>query len=220
MKDLFNEQINTFSASYKLLKAKKGEILRKPTAQVDSLLFLKSGFLRQFIVTKTGQEITVNIIDPQNPIYFSQFFAETKNRYFYQTFSPIEYYKIPLSEFSAFLEKNPEVFKILTKQYILKSDELFTSIEMILSGDAYTKVVSVFYLIAERYGRETENGEVRVGLQLTHREISELIGLTRETVSLQIIKLEKEGLIRRNGKNIVIPDMKKLAEISSITTAE
>jgi len=52
-------------------------------------------------------------------------------------------------------------------------------------------------------------------LQLTHEELSNLIGTTRETVTILLGKFEEMGIIRRQSRRIIV-DRPRLAEYAHI----
>ena len=72
------------------------------------------------------------------------------------------------------------------------------------------KVVAVLLsLVAETTKKTTE---VTLDLPATHRTIASMTGLTRETVTLQMLKLKKRGLIAGKGRHLVIKDLDQLRE--------
>lgn len=209
------KKLNSFFSQYKPAKAKKGEILIRPGDTGSQMIFLKTGKIRQYVISKLGQELNINIINPGFPFAFIDFLTETKNRYYFEAFSAIEYWRIPKKEFKDYMDQNPDVFWYLTKQSFCRLEELFINLEYFITGDAYMKVASTFYLVAKRDGKESANNQYEIESMPTHRDISETLGLTRETVSLQILKLEKDGVIKRKGRRLTIPDMKKLEDASA-----
>ncbi len=209
------KKLQSFLSQYKPAKAKKGEILIRPGDNGSQLIFLKSGYIRQYVISKLGQELTINVINSDFPFAFIDYLTETRNRYYFEAFSAIEYWRIPKKEFKDFMDQNPDVFWYMTKQSFCRLEELFVNLEYFITGDAYMKVASTFYLVAKRYGKEIANNQYEIEAMPTHRDISETLGLTRETVSLQILKLEKDGIIHRKGRKLTIPDMKKLEDVSA-----
>jgi len=57
------------------------------------------------------------------------------------------------------------------------------------------------------------NGHVRATLTLTHREIGEMIGASRETVTRLFAHFKREGLIEVHGATLVISDKQKLEKM-------
>jgi CRP-like cAMP-binding protein len=87
--------------------------------------------------------------------------------------------------------------------------DLTSYISHLVSGDAYTKVAGLIYSMADEYGI-SKNKTVTIKFKITHKLIATLTGLTRETVTLQMLKLEKDGLIDNDRRQIVVQDMKVL----------
>jgi CRP/FNR family cyclic AMP-dependent transcriptional regulator len=77
---------------------------------------------------------------------------------------------------------------------------------------ARARLAAVLHHLA-RNGSETQPGG---GLRLRgvprHSELAVEIGATRETVTRMLARLEQDGYIRRFGRQIVIPDVERLAD--------
>jgi len=67
-------------------------------------------------------------------------------------------------------------------------------------------------LLAEAYhtGSQTSDG-TRIKLNQTHNQLATRIGTVREVVTRTILRLQDQGLIIHEGKNILIPDLDSLA---------
>jgi methanogenic corrinoid protein MtbC1 len=55
--------------------------------------------------------------------------------------------------------------------------------------------------LAESHGRDTDRG-VRIDLDITHKDIAELIGAHRSTVTMRLSELEQEGILWRHGRRL------------------
>jgi len=75
---------------------------------------------------------------------------------------------------------------------------------------AQEKVASFLYLIATHI--DPEKGDASCfDLPLSRADIADFLGLTIETVSRQMTKLKKEGIIRiENNRHITVPDLEAL----------
>lgn len=65
------------------------------------------------------------------------------------------------------------------------------------------RLVRLLDKFAAEHGRDVGDGTL-IDIALTHADIASLIGSTRETVSLQLKKLENEGRIRIANRRIVV----------------
>ncbi len=82
-------------------------------------------------------------------------------------------------------------------------------------GNARNKVISIILICAERFGEQRKDG-IFVKIPLTHQEIAKLIGVTRETVSIEMKKLQRRGLIDYKSKHILVKNAAKLKKESAI----
>lgn len=72
-----------------------------------------------------------------------------------------------------------------------------------------TKVLSE---MAFRYGTVQENGSVLINLKLPHREIADLVGSTRESVTAHLNDLRRRQLIDITERHIVVNDLAALSD--------
>ncbi len=87
-------------------------------------------------------------------------------------------------------------------------------IEKLTLWGTTAKVASLLVYLASRFG-ETEGKEVVIQVPFTHKDVAQWLGITRETASRQIGKIEKKGLISYRNRLIVIKNLKKLKELPS-----
>ncbi len=213
MENNLEAKLTGFFSKNKLLKFKKGEVIFRPGDDFSQVSFVKSGYVRLYSETKNGKEITINLFKPI--FYLSLMFAtnRSENKYFFEAITPVELWKAPYSEVADFFNNDPETLNWLNAKLLKTLDELLNNIQDTTSGDSYNKIVSLILSLAHKFGK-TENGQVTVDFQTTHRVIASLAGTSRETASIQIKKMEKEGLIVQKNKQILIPDIEKLQNLS------
>ena len=72
------------------------------------------------------------------------------------------------------------------------------------------RLASLLLEEARTSGTETADG-TRITVRLTHNQLAARIGTVREVVTRMLIRLQGQGLIIHQGKNVLIPDMKILA---------
>jgi CRP/FNR family transcriptional regulator len=76
---------------------------------------------------------------------------------------------------------------------------------------AQEKVASFLYLIATHVDPESADAAT-FDLPLSRADIADFLGLTIETVSRQMTKLRKDGLIRiENNRHVSVPDIAALS---------
>jgi CRP-like cAMP-binding protein len=86
---------------------------------------------------------------------------------------------------------------------------LETKLEHLVFRDVQAKLAALLLELAEEYGTETDEG-LQIGLKITHQEMANLIGSTRETISLTLAQFKKSGLLNMNGRTVVLMDLEGL----------
>jgi len=68
---------------------------------------------------------------------------------------------------------------------------------------SYNRLSKVLLRLCEEHGKETPKGTV-IPLRLTHEDLANLIGTTRETVTTQMIRFRRMGLVKRQDRFLVV----------------
>jgi CRP/FNR family transcriptional regulator len=75
--------------------------------------------------------------------------------------------------------------------------------------------VALLLRLAERKGKRTGRG-VEFTLTASNQELAAHIGTVRELVSRNLSRLQAEGILKLDGKKVVIPDLEALrAEVEA-----
>lgn len=83
-----------------------------------------------------------------------------------------------------------------------------------LSDSVAEKLARLLLNWLKRDGRQTEQG-THLRLALTHAEIAQMIGVTRETVTRLLGEMRSKGVIQLKGSNLVIKDKAALEDMVS-----
>ena len=78
--------------------------------------------------------------------------------------------------------------------------------------NASDKVKMVLKFLADNHGQR-ENGHVKIKLRLTHEELGELAGISRETISRELNKLKKKGSLLAAKGHILINQHSEILEM-------
>ena len=71
------------------------------------------------------------------------------------------------------------------------------------------------FLLVEARGRGTRHGRsLELDFPLTHQQVAARIGTVREVVSRAFGRLQQAGLVRVDGKRVIVPDEKAIAAYS------
>ncbi len=199
---------------------KKNQLILWPEAEPPGVLYVKSGFVRQYLVSRDGKEITVNILKPET--YFPIIWAlnNVGSIYFYESLTDVTLLKASKEDVVKQLESHPDLLYDLTKRTLSGLDGITRIMETLIAGNAYLQIVSVILVLAKRFGKPKGKNKIIITIPLTHRLIGTLAGLSRESTSLELEKLTKNKTITRKNRFILINDVKKLEKESLIGPVE
>lgn len=109
--------------------------------------------------------------------------------------------------------QSPDLEHLLHEQALKELDEARDWMLTLGRKSAGEKVASFLYLIATHVDPEIEenHGNIRFELPLKRADIADFLGLTIETVSRQITKLRKSGVIEvENNRTVIVPKLDRL----------
>jgi len=212
--------LNFFGKFGKIITYKKGEVILRPSENPTGILYIKKGLVRLYSVSSSGQEITFNIYKPGSYLLMMWALSEVENNYFFETLTEVKGLMAPKDEAVEFLKNQPELLYRLTKRTMIGLEGIVQTSQALLFGNVHSKIATVFLMLARRFGKKGRNGQIVISAPLTHRLIATLAGLTRETASLEIEKLEEEKVISRRKYLYVVNKLKKLESEIDIATQE
>ncbi len=205
------EKLKSFFERYSVLKYQEKDIVYRPDEMVEQVAFVKQGYVRLYNYDKSGREITYSGF---KPIFLMSYFLakkKTANKYFFQALTDLEIWKAPLDDFEKFLKLESQLVIDLTMLSLGSFNETLTAWENSISGDAYVRVGRLLLMLARDYGKVVDGKEV-IEFKTTHQLIASMLGVSRETASIQIKRIENEGLIFQGEDAIVIENKEKMVE--------
>lgn len=120
----------------------------------------------------------------------------------------------PKSTVDRMMVDAPHMERRLHNQALKELDEARDWMLTLGRKSAQEKVASFLQLIASRTVQD-EDDSATFDLPLSRADIADFLGLTIETVSRQMTRLRKEGVILiENNRHVTVPDLDRLAEMA------
>lgn len=212
---LASDKLDNFFSSYKKIFFKKGETIIRPEEEPQNIYYLLKGYVRLYTLSKNAQELTFIIYKPGDFFPLIPAIVNTASHYYTEALTPLELYQTPAEDFRNFIKKNSDVLYEVSNRILIRLGGVFTRMEYALFGNAQNKVASIILICAERFGRK-ENKGILIEVPLTHQDIANLLGVARETVSIEMKKLENSGLIDYEAKHLLVRDIYGLKSKSAL----
>jgi CRP-like cAMP-binding protein len=206
--EIFNK-IKTFFDSYPPARYKKKEMILRADDPVNWIYFLQSGLVRQYIITPNGDEVTIHLFEPNSFFPTMLLVGHIENRFNFEANTDVELRKTSPEHMTRFLTENPDVLFDLTSRFARAIDGLSRRVEMLATDTASTKVIGLLCYLGQKFGTEQNNTTV-IDIPLTHADIANWVGDSRETVSRQMEKLAKNKLISYKNHSITLLNVDEL----------
>lgn len=177
-----------------------------------SVYFIMDGWVKIRTHNVDGREVTLNIVGRGEVIGEMAAIDEAPRSTDAITLTAAEVCSIPAGEFYNFLTTEP-IAGIRLAQIIARRLRQLNRRLRLREAESLTRVADTLLFLAEGRGRDTKEGIIIPNLP--HRELSSISGLARETVTRSLTKLEKRGLIQRDGDFISVASLKDLEDLIS-----
>ena len=113
------------------------------------------------------------------------------------------------SRFSALLREQPALALTLIRQIMAERTLLLQKFGQYATLTVEQRLIAALIRMAQ--SREPAAADVATSTVVPRRLLGELVGATRESISLVLGRLTAEGLIQRDGNGLVITDFQRLA---------
>lgn len=202
------QKLDKFFGDFDRHQYQKGELLIRADEEPKGIFYLRRGLVRQYSISEKGSEVTLNLYKPYT--FFPMMWAlnNTPNNYYFETVTSASMSIAPKEKVIEFMKSDPEVLYDLTKRLYKGIDGLLKRLEYLMSGEAYKKLIITLLINRERFASKEQKSTI--DLKLTHKDLASQAGISRETVSREMKKLEKKDLISYSRNLITIKNLAKL----------
>jgi len=167
----------------------------------NAVYFILEGWMKIRTYNLEGREITLNILGPGELFGEMASLDQMPRSTDVMTLTPAVIGSIPAADFVKFLSTEPQAGIRLAKLMAQRLRQLNRRLRL-READSTARLVDILLFLAEGQGQASERGTAIP--QLSHRELGSLAGMTRETVTRVLGKLERKGLIHRDAEAIYL----------------
>ena len=196
---------------------KKSTLLFNEGEQLHKIYFIYVGFVKLYRLSSEGRETTSYLYGPGQILGVRALTSEDERaRHFAQAITDLEIITINKKDYFEAVANNPEYLLDLLHVFMDRLNYTERKLEGFIITDVTSRIAYFLLDIANRFcQKKTKNFELP--LSLTHQRIAEFVGSFRETVTLSLNKLQKEGVLKDNRGKITILNLKKLTTTAQIT---
>lgn len=179
----------------------------------QSVLIIKSGIVKAYGITADGDQRTVTILGAGDVFPTSWAFGKTDTSiYYYETLSDCLILSVSKDDFMEVLENSPELKEQMFQTFVFHYIASTMHVYALEHSHAEDKLIYILQYLTTRFGEPEPDGTMRIVLRLSHQDIAEMVGITRETAAVELHKMRRKGYINYQRFTYYV-DVAKLQEL-------
>ncbi len=187
-----------------------GELIFSEGDACAGLFVVQSGNVRIFKSAASGREQVLAIEGPGSSIAELPVFDGGNYPASAQALNETGMLFVSKQAFQSLCQQHPEVALKVLKIVGSRLRRLVGIIEELSFTTVRHRLTALLLRVAKE-GKKVPDG-IEIVLNANNQELAAQLGTVRELVSRNLSRLQAEGLIRMDGRTIIIPDIKKLSE--------
>jgi len=172
---------------------------------------LKKGTVRVFKLSPDGKMITLDILK-DGDIFgaMSAIKGGTAGAYA-ETLEDSYICAIRQKDLSGIIKEIPELAVSLIEKINQKLKEAEDRIADLVFRDVPDRIASILLKLADQFGKNSGTG-VEISVKLTHQELADMVGSSRETVTIVLNEFKEDKVVSISEKHISIIDKRRLKQ--------
>lgn len=194
------EELESFSM---LVQIQKGDTLFMPGDDSDYAYLIKSGIIKATFLGLDGSEITLPLLRPGQILGISSFLDWDQRICYATAISDVAALRIPRKGMKIFIQNHIEVAVLIIEYLGMRLRNAWKIVEELSSKNVRERLIRLLFTLSNDFGRKSES-RIVIDINLTHEQIAQMIGTSRQTASTIINALEKANAIKKSRNRIII----------------
>lgn len=199
------DRFEKFLDNYHLRKFGRNELILVQGEVPTCAYVIKKGIVKTYNLTSDGDEKPIMYDVKHEVLPVGWVFHKLRHAmYFYEAFTDVVMYCVPRDDYLEFFRNNPKVmfeaYSSLVTTYLNQQ----MRINALEQSKAAAKVINTIHFLCLRFGKDLKTDVVKIELPLTQQELANFMGLTRETTSIELNKLQRAGILTYSRQNYIV----------------
>ena len=196
----------------------KGEIVFQTGSPGDFTYFLAAGRVKIYHQSRNGREVVLWFCVPGEIFGLAEVCQGGDGRQVTaQACEPSRVLAVRREAFQNFLEQHPAASLVVNDVLACRLRSLGGVIQSLVKNDVNERVAQLLARLSANYGRGLANGDICLDIRITHQDMANMIGSTRQSVTSALNQLRRQGILEFDAKHrILVHDKNFLAEHASL----
>lgn len=183
----------------------KGELVFQAGSPGDSTYFLETGRVKIFHQSRQGKEVVLWFCAAGEIFGLAEVCQGGNGRQVTaQACEASKVLAVRRETFQNFLEQNPSVALLVNDVLAYRLRSLGNVIQSLVENDVNERVVQLLARLVANYGRPVSNGDVCLDIRITHQDMANMIGTTRQSVTSALNHLRRQGVLEFDANHRIL----------------
>lgn len=213
LSDLPAETVARLVAGAKVETFRQRQVIYLPGDRSVGVHFLAQGRVKVSKVTRDGKELTLAYRVAGD--YFGEgcLIEGGPREEMVESMEPSTTVEVERDALDSLLVDHAQLSYAFCRSLITRRREIEMKVEQLVFKDVGAKLAELLLRLGTEHGIENKKGVI-LGVKITHQEMANLIGSTRETVSLTLSQFKRKGFIQTEGRKVILADREGLRSIA------
>ena len=182
----------------------KDELLFASGDPSDTFLAVREGFIKATSTEDSGRQRMLWIAGRYDIAPLERFFSHKPLQYDYVGYSDGSAYVMSKDALHRLLDENKSAALEVARGISEHFDDVSERLSAIGQADIYRKLLHTLHSISTKFSSQEIVELDKIGLNLTHQDLADMIGASREIVSVELNKARSDGFVDYSRSTLTV----------------
>jgi CRP/FNR family transcriptional regulator len=166
---------------------------------------ITEGIVKIYDIGNAGDEKVINFLSVGDVVPPAWVFKKAPvSLYYYDAFTECKFYRLPRDVLMNGINKTPAITRYMFEHYATSFVGSLLEINALEQSKGSEKIVHMLqYLLMRFPDKAAKDNDTwqKVNLRITHQDLANMTGLTRETTSTELNKLRRKGIVEYSNQH-------------------
>jgi len=185
-------------------RVRRSEIIYSPALPSDSAYLIRRGRVKVSRLSSDGREITLCLCHSGDFFGEESLVADAPRACQAQALDDTTLLVLPITPLQRLMHEETPFAVALARLMGQRREQVEEQVEDLAFRDVGGRLARLLIALADQQGLSQADGHTLLNTRLTHQELANCVGTTRETLTLTIDRFKADGWIRLEGRMIAI----------------
>lgn len=212
---LFDEEMPVLDHTTTAARYARGQRILTPDGPPDQIHFILSGLVRVYRMTSGGKRLTLDVYGEGALLGHSGLVGQSQSTgSFAEAIDETLIWTMSHHDLSHLIERKPIVSIHIISQLSRRLGSAERKLEVMAFHRVQMRLADRLLDLARQFGLPSERGTV-IHMRLSHEELADMIGSTRETVTHALGGLRRLGLVETAHQTVTIRQVERLTTLAA-----